>query len=598
MNKLKTLSLINKFSNITQRKLSEKLNVSLGKINLELKKLENDEIVIKNKGYYLTEKRKEKLIKLQKNKVLNAVILAAGESKDFDFPNGFIKLDDQIIIERSINLLLELGIKYIYIIVGYRKEYYENLTKKYSEIILIENKNYNTSSSYYSLYLVKDYLTDSFLLLDSDIIYEKKALKKLLDSDEENLILISSETGSKDECYVEIEDNNLIKMSKDKSELKKIDGEMLGISRLSYDYLKKIMELKVDNLYYSYEYSIADIAREKTLKVLKINELVWGEIDNKNQYDKILKEIYPKIKRNEHIEKIQEIKTLLTNILNIQLGDIDEIEVLGGMTNKNYLVTINNKKYVLRIAGVGTTSIINRYSEKINAKEVSKVGIDKELIYFNEETGVKISEYIEMAETLNPETSRKNGNLLLTSNILKKLHTSNIKFENRFDVFNEIKKYESLIKNKELIYEKYENYIENRKSIFNLENLLKKNGITIVSCHNDTVPENFIKNNKNEIFLIDWEYSGMNDPMWDLAAHSLESNFSKDEENLFLENYFNKHIKKEDILKIKCYKVLQDFLWSIWTILKEENGDDFGTYGIDRYIRGMSRLKEIIKNEI
>ncbi|MGL4897337.1 MAG: phosphotransferase family protein, partial [Cetobacterium sp.] len=134
--------------------------------------------------------------------------------------------------------------------------------------------------------------------------------------------------------------------------------------------------------------------------------------------------------------------------------------------------------------------------------------------------------------------------------------------------------------------------------IFNLEKILKKNRMIIVACHNDTVPENFIKNDKNEIFLIDWEYSGMNDPMWDLAAHFLESSFSPKEENIFLENYFKKNIKKEDILRIECYKVLQDFLWSIWTVLKEENGDDFGTYGIDRYTRGILKLKEIIKNEI
>lgn len=109
-------------------------------------------------------------------------------------------------------------------------------------------------------------------------------------------------------------------------------------------------------------------------------------------------------------------------------------------------------------------------------------------------------------------------------------------------MFKEIIKYENLIIKKSVMYEKY---------------------------------ENFIKNDRNEIFLIDWEYSGMNDPMWDLSAHFLESGFSKKEEIIFLENYFNKNIKKEDFLRIECYKVLQDFLWSIWTILKEENGDNF-----------------------
>lgn len=598
MNRNKILFLINEFPDITQRKLAEKLNLSLGKINTEIKELENSEVVFKNNGYYLTQKGKEQLEELQNVRILDAVILAAGRSKDFNFPNGFVEIENQTVIERSINILLEIGIKKIYIVTGYESNYYKKLARKYSEINLIKNNDYDRNSSYYSLCLLKDYLRDSFILLDSDIIYEKKALKKIMNSNEENLILISSETGSKDECYVEIENGSVVKMSKDKSELKKIDGEMLGISRLSYDYFKKIIDLKVENPHYSYEYSIADIAREKKLKTLKINELVWGEIDNKNQYDKILKKIYPKIKRNEEAEKTQEIKNILTSILNIKLVDIDEIEVLGGMTNKNYLVTINNKQYVLRIAGAGTINIINRYSEKINAKEVSKIGVDKELIYFNEETGIKISEYIEKAETLNPETSKKKINLLLTSNLLKRLHTSNVKFENRFNVFDEIKKYENLIRNKDKIYKKYKDYLENRKYIFNLEKILKKNGMIIVACHNDTVPENFIKNDKNEMFLIDWEYSGMNDPMWDLAAHSLESNFNEKEEKIFLENYFEKNIKKEDILRIECYKILQDFLWSIWTILKEENGDDFGSYGVDRYTRGILKLKEIIKNEI
>ncbi|MGL5622245.1 winged helix-turn-helix transcriptional regulator [Cetobacterium sp.] len=598
MNENKILNLVNDFPDITQRKLAEKLKLSLGKINTEIKKLETNGIIIKNNGYYLSIKGKEKLKKLQENKVVNAVILAAGKAKDFEFPNGFVEIENEVIIERSIKILLEMGIKKIYMVIGYRQEYYKSLSERYNEIILVENNNYERSSSYYSLCLMKNYLKDNFLLLDSDIVYEKKALKKILNSKEENLILISSETGSKDECYVEAENDIVVKISKDKSELKKINGEMLGISKLSYNYFKKIIELKVENLEYSYEYSIADVAKQEILKVLKINDLVWGEVDNKEQYDKILKEIYPKIKRNELAEKTQELKRLLISILNIELVDIDEIEVLGGMTNKNYLITINNKKYVLRIAGAGTENIINRYSEKINAKEASKIGVDKELIYFDEKSGVKISEYIEEAETLNPETSKKIENLLLTSKLLRKLHTSGAQFENRFDVFDEIIKYENLIKNKDVMYKKYHDYLENKKQIFNLEEFLKKNGKIDAACHNDTVPENFIKNDKNEMFLIDWEYSGMNDPMWDLAAHSLEANFSIEEEKMFLEHYFEKNIKKEDVLRIECYKILQDFLWSIWTVLKEENGDDFGTYGIDRYNRGILRLKEIIKNEI
>ncbi|MBC2850932.1 phosphotransferase [Cetobacterium sp. 8H] len=594
MNKRIVLNLINEFQDITQRKLAEKLDVSLGKINLMIKELENDEIIIKRNGYYLTEKGKIELKKLELEKINSVVILAAGRSKDFNFPNGFLEIDTEALIERSIRILLDLKIETIYIVVGYRKEYYKRLSQKYKEISLIENDDYGSYSSFYSFSKLKEYIKNDFLLLDSDIIYEKKAIKKILDSPEKNIILASSETGSRDEAYICVENEHLIKMSKDKSELKKIDGEMLGISKISYEYFKNMMELEVKNPYYSYEYAIADIAKKIPLKVLKINELVWGEVDNKEQYQRILREIYPRIKKNEELEKIQEIKKLLISILDIKLVDIDEVEVLGGMTNKNYLVTINRKKYVLRIPGFGTENMINRYSEKINAKHVSIIGIDKELVYFNDKTGIKVSEYIEKAETLNPETSKKIENILLTSNLLRKLHTSNIQFENKFDVFSEINKYENLIKNRELLYDKYSNYLEVRKEIFNLKQKLLENGYKITACHNDTVPENFIKNDKGEIFLIDWEYSGMNDPMWDLAAHSLESNFSKVEEQLLLKYYFNNTIKKEDVLRIKIYKVLQDFLWSVWTILKEENGDDFGSYGLERYNRSKKILKEIV----
>ncbi|MGL5964311.1 MAG: phosphotransferase [Fusobacteriaceae bacterium] len=594
MNKVNILFLINNFSNITQRKLAEKLNISLGKINLNIKKLKLEGFIYKDKGYYLTEKGKQKLKKLEEQKIKTAVILAAGISKDFNYPNGFSKIENETLIERSIQILLEIGIEKIYIIIGYKKEYYQKLTQKYSQIILIENLNYKRCASYFSLKILKEYINEAFILLDSDIIYEKKALNKIIQSTEENIILISSESGSKDECFVEIKNNCLIKMSKDKSELKKIDGEMLGISKLSYLYFKEICSLDVKNTFYSYEYAIADIAKKLPLKTLKLNELVWGEVDTEEQYEDVLKKIYPKIKRNEELEKITEIKNILISVLDIELIDIDEIEILGGMTNKNYLVNINKKRYVLRIPGAGTESIINRYSEKINAKEASKIGVDKELIYFNSDTGIKISEYIENAETLNPETSKKIENIQLTSKLLKKLHSSNISFDNKFNIFEEILKYEKLIKNEELFL-KYENYFKIRKKIFNFEKILKNNGYKIVSCHIDTVPENFIKNDIGEIYLIDWEYSGMNDPMWDLAAHFLEAKFTFYEEEIFLENYFEKNIKKSDRLRIEIYKVLQDFLWSIWTILKEENGDYFGTYGIDRYNRGVKKMKEIIE---
>ena len=95
------------------------------------------------------------------------------------------------------------------------------------------------------------------------------------------------------------------------------------------------------------------------------------------------------------------------------------------------------------------------------------------------------------------------------------------------------------------------------------------------------------------IYLIDWEYSGMNDPMWDIAALFLENNFTEDNQDYFLNLYFEGKEPKNARRKILVYQILMDYLWAVWTVIKEVQGDNFGTYGMDRYNRAIVNLKKI-----
>jgi thiamine kinase-like enzyme len=156
-------------------------------------------------------------------------------------------------------------------------------------------------------------------------------------------------------------------------------------------------------------------------------------------------------------------------------------------------------------------------------------------------------------------------------------------------VFQKINEYEEILD--EAKGKNFEDYYEVKAQVMNLRSLLNELGMELRPCHNDTVPENFIKSGEDKVYLIDWEYSGMNDPMWDIAAHSLESNFSEDDEELFLQTYFSGEVGSNYRKRILIHKVCQDFLWSIWTNIKEAKGDDFGTYGIDRYNRAKKNLK-------
>ena len=286
------------------------------------------------------------------------------------------------------------------------------------------------------------------------------------------------------------------------------------------------------------------------------------------------------------------IKKMLSEILNISEDSICSIESVGGMTNKNFKIFMNNEYYILRIPGNGTGKIISRYDEKYNSLVANNLGLDTDILYFDEENGVKISKYINNAETINPKTAKRKENMIEITNLLRSLHKSNMKFSNEFNVFNKIEEYEKLLK--ESNGTNFKDYSIVKQQVLELKEILKDLGKESVPCHNDTVPENFVKNN-DKLHLVDWEYSGMNDPMWDLAAHCLECDFSKEEEELFLNLYFNHDIGQEYKTKILIYKICQDFLWSIWTNIKEANGENFGTYGEDRYNRAKININKILK---
>ena len=190
-----------------------------------------------------------------------------------------------------------------------------------------------------------------------------------------------------------------------------------------------MLELFEDNKnpYLNYEYALMDIARDYKVGYIKPDNLVWAEIDNEEHYRRVIKYIYPKLKRKEEEIKINNIKEMISKLLDINLDEINSIDPVGGMTNKNFKVNISNKDYILRIPGNGTEEMISRFSEKYNSIIANKLEIDTDILYFNEENGLKISKYINNAETINPSTAKREDNMKLITDILRKLHNSDAK---------------------------------------------------------------------------------------------------------------------------------------------------------------------------
>ena len=280
------------------------------------------------------------------------------------------------------------------------------------------------------------------------------------------------------------------------------------------------------------------------------------------------------------MEKI--IKEKISSLLS-QEEEVLSVEQLGGMTNQNYLVKTTNKQYIVKFFGKGTEKLINRQDEKYNLELLKDLDLDVKNYLFDIEAGIKVNEYIESAITLDSTSIKTKFDKIAP--ILQTIHASGKELRGEFAPFEEIKKYESLIEEKI----PYANYEAVRKEVFSLEKRLADLGVDRKSCHIDLVPENFIESPQGRLYLIDWEYSSMNDPMWDLAALFLESEFTHQEEEAFLSHYESEQtpVSRE---KIAIYKILQDAIWSLWTVYKEEQGADFGDYGVSRYQRAVKGL--------
>ena len=280
------------------------------------------------------------------------------------------------------------------------------------------------------------------------------------------------------------------------------------------------------------------------------------------------------------MEKI--IKEKISSLLSEE-EEVLSVGQLGGMTNQNYLVKTTSKPYIVKFFGKGTEKLINRQDEKYNLELLRDLNLDVKNYLFDIESGIKVNEYIDSATTLDSTSIKTKFEKIAP--ILQTIHASGKELRGEFAPFEEIKKYESLIEGAI----PYANYEAVRKEVFSLEKRLADLGVDRKSCHIDLVPENFIESPQGRMYLIDWEYSSMNDPMWDLAALFLESEFTNQEEEDFL-TYYESDKTPVSREKIRIYKILQDTIWSLWTVYKEDQGADFGDYGVSRYQRAVDGL--------
>lgn len=198
-------------------------------------------------------------------------------------------------IERSVRILKENGITNVIIGTGYLSEHYENLARQ-NGLKTFKNPKFDSTGSFHTLACGRDLIASDFLLLESDLLYHSEAIKKLIESEERDQILCSGFTQSNDEVFVEVGEGLLKNLSKDRHSLGSVDAELVGIWKISLDLYHALLQHHEDaSDATSKDYEIAITNSNYPVNVLKLENLIWCEIDNEEHLKRAKTEILPKL---------------------------------------------------------------------------------------------------------------------------------------------------------------------------------------------------------------------------------------------------------------------------------------------------------------
>ena len=258
---------------------------------------------------------------------------------------------------------------------------------------------------------------------------------------------------------------------------------------------------------------------------------------------------------------------------------------LGGLTNRNFLVQSPEGRFVLRLAGEGTEDYIDRAREQKNAQIASDAGVNAQILYFDSSTGTMVTRFIENAVTLDIDRFKDAAVLERTGRAFRRLHDSPKYFEGDFNLFEQIDQYLEVVS--QLKAELPEGYSSVQESGEAVRNALSQHTLPSAPCHCDPMVENCIDDG-NQVFVIDFEYAGNNDPMWDLGDLSVEGDFSPGQERILLAAYFGHDPDPFDVGRMIMYKAMCDLLWTLWGVVQHANQnpvDDFWAYAVGRLQR-------------
>ena len=543
----------------SQRKISLMSDYSLGKVNQVINKLKVKEY-ISSKGI-LTSKGKEYI---DLHHPQQATILAAGYGLrmvpiNTEEPKGLLEVHGEPLIERIIKQLHEVGINDIKIVVGFMKEHYEYLIDQY-DVDLIVNPYYSTRNNIYSLYLAKDRLADGYVI-PCDIWFKDNPFSTLEDP---SWYLFSDRLT--DHSHWRISRTSKVRYTKESG------NRMIGIAYLNQDDAEILINrldemIKVEKYDLFWEDALAD----------KKQFFISGRIIPNSEHAEInsYEELMELDSHSDHLKT--EAIQIIEDTLKVDKTKIHNIHTLKkGMTNRSFSFECNNKRYIMRLPGEGTDKLIDRKEEYDVYRQIKDEPYTENILYLDPTNGYKLSEFLE--NTRNSDAGDWND-VTKCMKLLRRFHQANYQVNHKFDIWKQIDFYESLRDAPSA----YKDFMITKENVMKLKSFIQNNIKQWCLCHIDANADNFLIDNNDKIYLIDWEYAGMQDPDLDIAMYAIYAGYNRGQFDKLIDIYYQNDCDEITRYKIYAYAAVGGLLWSNWCEYKQSLGLDFGAYSIAQY---------------
>ena len=562
-NQFRVLNALSTTPGLTQRELADTCKLGLATVNGAYKECTQNDLVEDGR---LTP---HGMAALEPHKVENAVIMAAGMSSRFapisyEKPKGLLKVRGEVLIERQIEQLRAAGVSDIVVVLGYKKEQFFYLERKYG-VKLVINRHYMDRNNNESLYLVRELLGNTFICSSDDYFEENPFVSHVWGA----YYAAEWSEGPTDEwCMATGPHDRITDVT--------IGGEnawyMIGHAYFDRAFSKRFVQILEDE-------------HERPETAGKLWEMLY--VEHIEELDMAIRRYDPPtIHEFDSLDEVRdfdplflenvdsEVLVTISSELRCDKGEVCNIVVLKqGLTNLSFRFDVESGTYVYRHPGIGTEKLINRHAEAAANRAAAEMGIDQTFINEDEEKGWKLSRYVHNARNLDPSDPEDVKRAMQAA---RKFHESGVAIDADFEFFEAGVGYEDVLKTHGPI--DIVGYAEMREKVARLDAYRQADGYGKVLSHNDYLSLNFLFDEDDAMSIIDWEYAGMSDPANDFATFTICSEYDQAQGDAAIEAYLGRNPTFEERRHFWACVVLGGWCWYIWALAKDAEGTGVGEW--------------------